>query len=296
MKFRVPHRPYSQIRGTEPSVTTILEMLPKPGLPWGSARETALFAYLHPEKWQHLPVEQAVNVLRKHHKGIWDSRAAMGTYFVHGVAEAFDADEEINVEKILDETIEFESDARLWKERDRDDLIEECLGYELGVERFWAEFQPTNRRAEVVVRWPGLFIGQTDLRCDIDFGHGPEDTLVDFKSTAKQDEGSGIYNDSWTFQLAMYGMARETVQYELRPDKKLKSGMRLVETGTGPWSRPQRYMIVHLRGDENYTPFEIQVTRADERTAFRLARAYPGWKSVPEKPGVFVRPRVVTSA
>lgn len=273
------HRPYSYIKGTEPSATTILDLLPKPGLPWGAAKETAMFAVMYPDKWMHLPDDEAVDVLRRHHRGVWDSRAANGT-LAHAVNESYCAGEDVDLEKLIDWTIQNDRAARTWVDRDRDDLIESVLGYVLGLEKWWADFTPAQVASEVVVRWPGLYIGQTDLRCTID-GH---DWLIDLKTTGKATEGTGVYADSWTLQLALYGMARESVSYRVDPDPKIKRGWRPVETGTGPWSKPQRYGVIHLRGDEEYTFFELDVNRDVERTALRLARAYHGWKQIPEEP------------
>lgn len=273
------HRPYSHIRGTEPSVTTILDMLPKPGLPWGAARETAMFAVLHPDRWQHLSEPDAIDVLRRHHRGIWDGRAATGT-LVHAVNEAYCAGEDVDLEKMILQTMDTDSKARTWRDRDPDDLTESVLGYVLGLERWWAHWRPSDIRSEVVVRWPGLYIGQTDMRCVID----GDDWLCDLKTTAKQDDGSGIYADSWTLQLALYGMARETVSYEVTDAPELKRGFRVVESGTGEWSLPERFGVVHLRGDEDYQFFELDVTRDVRRCAFRLARAYHGWRAMPETP------------
>lgn len=275
----VPHRPYSYIRGTEPSVTTILDLLPKPGLPWAAAKETAMFAVLHPDKWRHLPETDAIDVLRRHHKGVWDGRAANGT-LAHAVNESYCAGEDVDLEKLVAWTIENDRNARTWADRDLDDLLESVLGYVLGLEKWWADFQPADVRSETVVRWPGLFIGQTDLRCTV----GGDDWLWDLKTTNKQDEGSGVYTDSWTLQLALYGLGRETVSYRVDDAPELKRGFRVVETGTGEWSRPRRYGVIHLRGDEGYTAFEVDVTRDVERTALRLARAYHGWKQIPETP------------
>jgi hypothetical protein len=271
------HRPYSMIRGSEPSVTTILEMLPKPGLPWGAAKETAMFAVLHPDRWQHLAEAEAVDVLRRHHRGIWDGRAAVGT-LVHAVNEAYCDGEVVDLDKLIDQTIDTDRNARTWRDADRDDLTEQVLGYVLGLEKWWDQYRPTDVRSEVVVRCPGLYIGQTDLRCTID----GDDWLLDLKTTNKQDDGSGLYVDSWSLQLAMYGAARETVTYDTVDAPDIKRGFRVVEAGTGPWSRPQRYGVIHLRGDEEFTVYELPVTRAVERTAFRLARAYHGWKQIPD--------------
>lgn len=294
------NRPYA-VKGavvTEklPSVTTVLSMIPKPGLEWGATKETATFAVLHPEKWQHLPPEEAIDVLRRHHRGIWDGRAANGT-LAHGVNESFVAGLSVDVEALIEETIENDYNARTWREIDRTDLIESVLGYVLGIEKFWADFTPTDVRSEIVVRIPGVSIGQTDMRCVIDTVWpdgftGPQDTLLDIKTTAKQDEGSGIYIDSWLYQLAAYGFATEEVTFELVEDKKLRSGYRVVETGTAPWSRPERYCVLHLRGDEDYALYELPVTEAHFETFVHMARAYAGIKSVPTELDL-IQPRPV---
>jgi len=275
------HRPYSYLRGAEPSVTTILDLLPKPGLSWAAAKETAVFAVRHPEKWKHLPEADAVDVLRKHHRGIWDGRAANGT-LAHAVNEAYCAGEDVDLEKLIAHTIETDRNARTWRDRDLDDLIESVLGYVLGLEAWWSDWQPSNVCSEVVVRWPRLYIGQTDLRCTC----GGDDWLWDVKTTSKLDEDQGLYTDAWTCQLAMYGAALETVTYETDDAPELKRGFRVREVGTGAWSRPQRYGVIHLRGDESYTAFEVDVTPDVVRTVFRLARAYHGLKRIPERPRV----------
>lgn len=280
----LPHRPYSLLRNQPPSVTTILSMLPKPGVPWAAAKEAAMFAVLHGDKWKHLPDDEAIEAIRKHPFGIWDGRAANGT-LVHSVLESYCNGENVDLEKLIDRTIETDRNARTWKHRDPDDLVEMVLGYVLGIEAWLEDFQPRDVRSETVVRWPNLWIGQTDLRCLID----GEDWLWDLKSSHQQDDDKGVYGDSYALQLCMYGMARETVSYRLEDAPQLKRGFRVVETGTGPWSRPDRYGIIHLRGDERYTAYEVDVTRDIERTALRLARAYHGWKEIPERPRIFER-------
>lgn len=264
------HRPYSHIRGTEPSVTTILDLLPKPGLPWGASKEAATFAVKHPDRWQHLPEAEAIDLLRKHPFGIWNGRAAVGT-LVHAVNEAYCDGEVVDLDRLINETIETDTNARTWKEMDRDELTEQVLGYVLGLEKWWDAFQPTHIISEQVVRWPGAFIGTLDIRCTIT----GDDWLLDIKSTATQDEEKGMYPDSWGLQLAALGMARETVHYETEDAPNLKRGFRVKEASTGPWSRPERYGIIHLRGDEGFSFFEVPVTREVERTFIRLARAYP---------------------
>lgn len=278
------NRPYA-IRGArksseEPSVTTILgQHLHKPALAYAAAKEAAIFAVLHRDRWEHLATDHAVDVIRRHPFGVWDGRAAMGTV-VHGVNEAYCAALDVDVERLIDQAVASDSKARLWRDADRDELVEQVLGYVLGLEAWWRDFRPTQVRSEMVVRWPRAFIGQVDLRCVIDAvwsdgEMGPRDVICDIKSSSQQDEEKGLYPREWALQVAGYGMARETVFYELEEDPKLKSGSRVVEAGTGPWSRPERYAIIHLRGDERYGFYEVPVTRATERAFFRLARAYP---------------------
>lgn len=285
----IPGRPYA-VRGAqktsdEPSVTTILgQHLHKPALAYGAAKETAVFAVLHRDRWENLATDHAVDMIRRHPFGVWDGRAAMGTV-IHAVNEAYCAGSDVDIEKLIDHAIETDSKARLWRDADRDDLVEQVLGYVLGLEAWWRDFRPVNVQSETVVRWPRLFIGQVDLRCTIsatwsDGEIGPQDTICDIKSSSNQDEEKGLYPREWALQVSGYGLGRETVSYELREDPKLKSGFRVVETGTGPWSRPQRYAIIHLRGNEEYGFYEVPVTRATERAFLRLARAYPHVKEL----------------
>lgn len=275
-RLEVPARPYAKIRGAEPSVTTILNLLPKPGLPWGAAKESARFAVLHPEKWRHLPDKEAVERIYQHHRGVWNGRAAMGT-LCHSVNESYSKGHDVDIEALIQFTIENDPNARTWAERDWDELIETCLGYVLGIEKWWEDFQPRVTAAEQVVRMPGRYIGQTDWRGDI----GGFDTLVDLKTTAKQDDGSGIYLDSWTLQLVAYGFAPETVEYEAYEEK---GRTKVREVGTGLWTPPERCAVLHLRGDESYAFYEIPADKAAHETFLHLADAHAWLRQLPKEP------------
>jgi len=172
----VPARPYSKIRGTEPSVTTIIDILSKPGLSWGAARETAMYAVLHHDEWLHMDVADAIDKLRKHHAGIWNGRAAMGT-LCHKVPEAFAAGEDIDIQALIEWTIAHDHNARTWKDRNADELTETALGYVLGIEAWWADHMPEVISTETVVRYPGKYIGTGDLRARI----VGDDWLLDWK-------------------------------------------------------------------------------------------------------------------
>ncbi|HUR18860.1 MAG TPA: PD-(D/E)XK nuclease family protein [Acidimicrobiales bacterium] len=79
-----------------PSVTTVLGIINKPGLSWGAAKETALFAVHHPEEWQHLSPEDAVSRLYRHHKGVWTDKGARGTE-IHTIAQQWTNGEAVDV-------------------------------------------------------------------------------------------------------------------------------------------------------------------------------------------------------
>lgn len=100
---RVRGRYATKIKGTHnaPSVSTVLGTLNKPGLPWGAARETALFAVFHQDEWIDLSEQDAVNRLRTHHRGVWDAKAQNGTS-VHDFALSWSQGQEVEVPAELD--------------------------------------------------------------------------------------------------------------------------------------------------------------------------------------------------
>ena len=274
------HRPYAQLRGQPPSVTTVLGLLDKPGLSWAAAKETALFAVLHPDEWQHLPEDEAVDRLRKHHDGLWKGRAAMGT-LIHAANEAFCAGENFDIEAGIDALIESERPT-IWQRMDRDDIVEQALGYVLGLEKWWLDWQPQVYASESVVRVPGKYIGQADMGMRAHLLG--QDVLIDVKTTAQQSEDKGIYLDSWILQTAAYAYADEEVFYELAEDKSRKSGFRPVEVGTGPWPKPERCAIVHLRGDEDYSFFDLPVDDEAHEQFLRLCDVWHWLRALPKFP------------
>lgn len=277
------------MKGQPPSVTTVLGLLGKPGLSWAAAKETALFAVLHPDQWQHLPEDEAVDRLRRHHDGLWKGRAAMGT-LIHSANEAFCDNEEFDLEAAIDNLIETESPT-IWKQMDRDDIVEQALGYVLGLEKWWTDWRPDVYSAEAVVRVPGKYIGQADMGMRAHLLGA--DVLIDVKTTAQQNEDKGIYLDSWTLQTAAYAFAEEEVFYEVQEDKRLKAGWRNVEVGTGPWRTPDRCAIVHLRGDENYTFFDLPVDRTVHEHFLNLCDLYHWLKSLPDAPRIITTQEAV---
>lgn len=218
---RTPARPYARTRKHGPSVTTILGALGGKNLEWGSARETAKFAVHHRDEWLDLEPTEAVELLRRHFRGVWDGRAQVGTT-VHAVNEAWTWGEEAEYPSTLD-------------------------GYIDGLAQFWTDFAPATVATEEVVRHVDKvnpFIGQRDWVCDI----AGERWLLDIKTTAELDPSKGLYFDSWRLQLAAYRGCEEIVEYDA--DGK--------EIGSHPAYPVDKCGVLHLRGDGAYSLFEVR--------------------------------------
>ena len=263
-------RPYSRIGGTEPSVTTIIgDMLGKPGLPWAAARETALFAVHHRDEWSALGAEDAVDLLRRHHRGVWDSRAAMGTA-AHAVNEAWCRGETVDLGAMVQEMAATERQARSWAGRE-DEVVAALDGYVAGLERFWTDWAPETVAVEYVVRTPGAYIGTADWCAVLD----GRPLLLDIKTTAQQEGDKGIYHDSWALQLAAYRFGVEAVTYA--PDDK----GRLAEVGTGAVPETAGAAVIHLRGDGDYALLPLEADRAMHETFLNLAAARARLRALP---------------
>lgn len=267
-------RPYS--RGSIPSVTTILGELDKGGgLAWAAARETATYAVKHRVTWENLSDEKAIDLLYRHHRGVWDSRAAVGT-ITHSVFETYADDGEVDLDALVASCLRTPK-AKLLREETPAALRERILGYVLGVEKFLEDHIPANVRAEIVVRTPGIFVGTTDYLATItaswpsDGFQGIQRTALDLKTTANQDKDKGFYYDSYSLQLHAYAFADEEVVYEGHD-----------EVGTKPWTKPDRLAILHLRGDENYELYEIPIKEETYQMFLNLAAIHAWRKALPK--------------
>lgn len=165
---------------TAPSVSLVLDVLNKPNLPWGAAKETALYAIHHQDEWQHLTTEDAYEKLRGHHRGVWDDKAARGTR-VHTMAQA-------------------------WCEGQDVDCSHEDAPYLDALERFYMDYAPATVLAErtVIYRQTGLEYGGTpDWLAELSDGRR---TWIDLK-TGKR------YPIDTTLQLAAYRHAEGVAVY-----------------------------------------------------------------------------------
>ena len=250
----IPSRPYSKVKGSEPSVTTILGVKNTPGLDWAAAKLTAEYAVLE-DTWRDTQAgDTAIEIdnLRRYFRGIWDGRAYMGT-LVHKVMEGWAHDKPVNLEALTREH-------RPW---DRPEVyptkVHEVQEYVQGLMCWWEDHKPTEISTEECIRTGGQYVGTRDMVCTIN----GQRWLLDLKTTdhkwdPKQPphKQKGVYTDSWALQLAAYRYATEVVTYKWVDGPKKPE----LILGGGRLNEPvDRCGVIHLRGDSRYTFYEIPV-------------------------------------
>ena len=254
------HRPYAKDPNAPPSVTTVLDALSKPGLPWAAAKETAQYAVHHTDwllKESHLAVDQ----LRRHHRGIWDHRALLGTA-LHTVNSAWATGETLNVSQLVDR---MRARSRLWSRMEPSEIRSALRPMVSGLAQAWQALEPQTESVDEVVRFndPTLgYIGTYDWVFTID----GLTYLVDVKSTGKSGEDAKPFWDTWRLQLAAYRYATEVVQYEGR-----------TEVGTKPMPKVDRTAVLMVCADGVWQFMECSATDI-EHSAFLALRAVYGWR------------------
>jgi hypothetical protein len=260
-------RPYSRLTKRERSVTEALDRKAIPGLPWAAAKLDIEFAVRNPDVWRDLGEDEAIDLLRRHHQGVWDGSAARGTA-VHEVVDGFAQGVDVNIWDIVCELAETEPKARGWRGRERE-VLDELDPYIEGAYQWFEDFDPQIGASEECVRTPGVYIGQRDdSRVSVRGQDGLG--LLDWKTTSHTEPNKGVYPDSWILQLTAYDRAAEVVEYRYDPNG------RIVEAGTRPNERHDWCAIVHLRGVEvdsgrMYEMFEVPTCDADYAAFLHLA-------------------------
>jgi hypothetical protein len=225
-------------------VSTVLGVLNKPGLPWGAAKETALFAVHHQDEWMHLDPQDAADKLRRHHRGVWDDKASRGT-IVHDLALQWSQGREV-------------------------DVPVECDPYMDGLEAFYRENQPQFVEAEQSVIYdenPSLAYGGS-FDALIRFGAGPlagKTMVVDYKTGQR-------YPIETTLQLAAYRACKKIGVYD---DKGA-----LVDTRPMPVTAGGAVLYLHDTG--TYELLEVPAN-GDAAAMFLRLRAVWSWQAEMER-------------
>ena len=188
------HRPYAN--SGLPSVTQVLSLLSAPGLSWGAARETAKYAVHHLDQWQTLRPDDAVDTLYRHHRGVWDHRAMLGTA-IHQINAEWCQGHTVRVADVIQE---LRQGSRLWRQKAETDIYRDLLPMADGLARVWERLKPDTLSWEQCVRYrsPELtYVGTTDWRATID----GQPFLLDLKTTGNTKLGAGKYWDQWRLQI-----------------------------------------------------------------------------------------------
>lgn len=233
-------RPYARSRSSEVSVTTAINILDKPGLPFGASKEAARFAVLEPDQWQHLTDQDAIDRIRRQHVGVWKGRAEMGT-LLHTVNQEWVAGNSPDLFSLV-------SNVKSW-ENQIEEKVAEANRYVDDLARFWDQWMPTDIRCEEVVRTPGSYIGSRDLVMTLKDGRR---VVADIKTSAEQRGDKAIYGDSWSLQLAAYRYAREVLTYRWSDKNKPE-----IDTVT-PNEPVDAGIIISIRGNGEPMVYEVE--------------------------------------
>lgn len=259
------HRPYARDPNAPPSVTQVIGTLDKPGLSWGAARETAQYAVHHMASWADLPSDRAISVLYRHHRGVWDHRALIGSA-IHEVNAQWCQGRAV---RVLDIIQDIRERSTLWQQVPETQLYAELLPMTDGLSRFWLDVKPIPLSWEQVVRYRKGnsdldYIGTLDWRAEIN----GQPFILDLKTTGSVKHGKGKYWDQWRLQLAAYRYANEAVIYNGEGK----------EAGTFELPEVAGAAIIHLYRDGVVEFHPVKAGPQEHETFLSLRRVY-GWRT-----------------
>jgi hypothetical protein len=258
------HRPYARDPNAPPSVTQIVGELDKPGLSWGAAKETASYAVHHMAAWADLPSDRAISILYRHHRGVWDHRALVGSA-IHEINAQWCQGRAV---RVLDIIQDIRERSTLWQQVPEADLYAELLPMSDGLSQFWLDAKPIPLSWEQVVRYspPGrpelAYVGTLDWRAEIN----GRPIILDLKTTGSVKHGQGKYWDQWRLQLAAYRYATEAVLYE-----------GFTEKGIFELPEVEGAAIIHLYRD-GVVQFNPVKAGPREHEIFLALRRVHGWR------------------
>jgi hypothetical protein len=257
------HRPYAKDPNAPPSVTQIINTLDKPGLSWGAARETANYAVHHTDQWIDLPAIDAVTTLYRHHRGVWDHRALVGSA-LHEINAQWCQGHTVSLRTIVED---IRARSRLWQKTPEVELYEELVPMASGLGDWWKVANPEPLSWEEVVRWsthPDLaYVGTLDWRARVN----GQTFLLDLKTTGSVKHGKGKYWDNWRLQLAAYRYATEGLVYD--DEDHVASVVSLPPVDAAA--------IIHLYRD-GHVEFHPVKAGPEEHRQFLNLRAVYGWR------------------
>lgn len=259
------HRPYSRDPNAPPSVTQVVGTLHKGGLSWAAARETATYAVRHKGSWSDLPETDAITRLYRHHRGVWDHRALIGSA-LHEINAEWCSGRTVRVYDIVGR---IRDESPLWRRKDAGELYAELLPMADGLGRFWKSHKPYPISWEEVVRYrvPNKdvgYIGTLDWRAVVN-GHP---LILDLKTTGSKKHGKNKYWDDWRLQLAAYRYANEAVLYD-------DEGR---ELGTDVLPEVHGAAVVHVYGDGHVEFNPVKAGPREHEIFLALRRVY-GWRT-----------------
>lgn len=244
---------------TAPSVTAVIGILDKPALSWAAARETAVFAVEHQDEWRDLTPVDAIERLRKHHRGIWNRKADIGS-LVHAVNEAWVCGSEFgpdDCDDFLPRADRGDADARqkVW---------DEAQPYVDGLANFWSDAKPDWVQVErgVVYDEPGLeYGGQFDILAVV------HSTLwrLDIKTGRLESETGRPYPEA-SLQLTAYDRAKYLAVYDALGNL----------TDLEDNQRAERCGVLHVPGDGTWSIYPVS-TGEREWELFLTARRLWEW-------------------
>lgn len=237
-----------------PGVTSVVGILDKSGLSWGAAKETALFAVDNQHEWMHLTRDESYEILRKHHRNVWDGKASVGN-IVHDIAVAWSTGEEVDTAELV--SVDDKGRDRKWFGGMAEPFrrVNGCLD---ALTRFYQDQTPVWIATEETVFSTG---------CESPDEIDPETCYAgSFDAVGKLTDGNiwrldwktgGRYPIDTTLQLAAYEFADWVGCYTLDGDLESVS----------PNERTDKRGVVYLHDDGTYELLEVP---ADEKAHERF--------------------------
>ena len=245
------------------SVTRVSGSLPKDGLMWGAAKETATYAVENRE-WRGMPDEMAIETLRTRFRYLWDIKAETGT-IVHEVAMLWAQEKDADIAEML--AFDRYGKERKWTPDETAEVLRRVDGCLISLEKFYKIYKPEWRFVERTVINPGAtwrlgmpykvdtatcYAGQFDA---VAYLKGVGWVLLDHKTGQR-------YLDAMTLQLAGLAHAPLLGTYDAEGHLIL----------TEPFEAPRKRAVVFLNDSGEFEYLELPAGRRAYQRFIALRR------------------------